>query len=86
MGNCKRIPKEIKNEVLSRLKQGSKVADLSSEYGISNKTIYNWLTKGVTSKISKLEYSRLKRERDDLLKIVGSLTLKVEKREKKRGH
>ena len=83
MGGYKRIPKEIKDEVLSRLKTGNKVTDLAKEYGVSDKTIYNWLSAGMEAVISPLEYARLKRERDDLLRLVGNLTLQVEKRKKK---
>jgi hypothetical protein len=86
MGGYKRIPKEIKDEVLARIKQGLKVPQLADEYGISAKTIYNWLSAGVRVEVSTLEYSRLRRERDDLLRLVGNLTLKVEKLKKKRGY
>jgi len=86
MSGYKRIPKEIKDEVLARIKQGQKVPDLASEYAISSKTIYNWLSAGVVDEVSSLEYSRLKRERDDLLRLVGNLTLEVEKGKKKRGY
>ena len=85
MGSYKRIPKEIKDEILARLKGGSKVPELAKEYGVSEKSIYNWLASGVRGEISPLEYARLKRERDDLLKLVGNLTLQVEKRKKKWG-
>lgn len=85
MGGYKRIPKEIKDEVLARVKQGEKAPQLAQEYGISVKSIYNWLSSGVKSEVSMLEYARLKRERDDLLRLVGNLTLEVEKRKKKRG-
>ena len=83
MGSYKRIPKEIKDEILARLKGGSKVPELAKDYGVSEKSIYNWLASGVRGEISPLEYARLKRERDDLLKLVGNLTLQVEKRKKK---
>jgi len=86
MSGYKRIPKEIKDEVFTRIKQGQKVPQIASEYGISTKTIYNWLSSGVQSEVSTLEYARLKRERDDLLRLVGNLTLEVEKRKKKRGN
>ncbi len=86
MGGYKRIPKEIKDEVLARIKQGHKVPQLASEYGISTKTIYNWLSSGVAVEVSALEHARVKRERDDLLRLVGNLTLEVEKRKKKRGY
>lgn len=60
MGGYKRIPKEIKDEVLARIKQGQKVPQLASEYGISTKTIYNWLSAGVQAEVSTLEYARIK--------------------------
>lgn len=86
MGGYKHIPKEIKDEVLARIKQGQKVPQLAEQYGISTKTIYNWLSAGVQAEVSTLEYARLKRERDDLLRLVGNLTLEVEKRKKKRDY
>ena len=33
MGSYKRIPKEIKDEILARLKGGSTVPELAKEYG-----------------------------------------------------
>jgi transposase InsO family protein len=82
MGGYKRISKEIKDEVLAKVRQGHKVPQLAAEYGISVQTIYAWLQKGVEGGTSALELSKLKRERDDLLKLVGTLTLEVEKRKK----
>ena len=86
MAGYKKISKEIKEEILTRIKQGSKVVDLANEYGVSGKSIYRWLSAGVQSEISRLEYSKIKRERDDLLRLVGNLTLEVERRKKKQGH
>ncbi|OGZ28980.1 MAG: hypothetical protein A2427_03840 [Candidatus Nealsonbacteria bacterium RIFOXYC1_FULL_40_7] len=86
MSGYKRIPKEIKDEILSRIKQGGKVLQLAAEYGVSNKTIYNWLSSGVSAEISALEFARIKRERDDLLRLVGNLTLEINQRKKKRGY
>jgi len=86
MAGYKRIPKEIKDEVLSFVKQGRKVPQLAGEYGINPNTIYKWLSLGTKSEVSALEHARIKRERDDLLKIVGNLTLQVEKRKKKQGY
>ena len=82
----KKIPKEIREEVLARIKEGIKIPQLASEYGLNSRTIYAWLEKGVSKQVSPLEFARIKRERDDLLRLVGNLTLKVEKRKKKRGY
>ena len=77
------IDKEIKQQILDRAKEGISVPQLSREHGVSTKTIYNWLGKGTTSNPSALEYNRLKRERDELLKLVGKLTMDLSK--EKRG-
>ena len=75
MGTFKAIPKEIKEQILKRIKEdGVSVADTAAEHGISTKTIYNWMrNKGVES-TNILEISRLKRENKELLEIIGRLT------------
>lgn len=76
MNNFHFIPKEVKDQILARIKnEGTAVADLAKEHGISDRTIYGWLQKGVDSQISFLEYSRLKRENKLLFEMVGKLTL-----------
>lgn len=77
------IAKEVKEEILSKVKLGEKVADLSGKYGISVKTIYTWLEKGVTRKVSFLEYSKLRKENQVLKEIIGVLTVELEKTKKK---
>lgn len=39
----KAVPKQIKEEVLAKVKAGEKVADLAKQYGISDKTLAEWL-------------------------------------------
>lgn len=71
------IPKEIHDEVVAKIKAGAKVADIAATYGISTKTIYHWLTKDSDSDdtISVAKYSKLKRENEELKRIIGKLTL-----------
>jgi len=39
-----RIAKEIRDEIINKLKhEGLSVTDAAKQYGISDKTIYNWL-------------------------------------------
>lgn len=45
MSGFKAIPKEIKDQVLVRVKEGVPVAQLADEHGISAKTIYIWISK-----------------------------------------
>lgn len=73
---AKRIPKEIRDEVLSKARAGEKIAQLAERYGISTKTIYTWLTKDSGEDlISVLKHNKLKRENEELKRIIGKLTL-----------
>jgi len=77
------ISNEIKEEVIAKVKAGQKVTDLAGQYGISTKTIYNWLRGQVTEQVSYREYKRVMKENEDLKKILGVLTLELEKSKKK---
>lgn len=72
----RRIPAEIKKEVLEKVKAGAKVAELVERYGISAKTIYGWLARDSGSDVvTVLKYNKLKRENAELKRIIGELTL-----------
>jgi uncharacterized protein YjcR len=74
--SARRIPTEIHDEVVAKAKAGEKVADLASIYGISTKTIYGWLSKDSGEEIvSVIKYNKLKRENEELKRIIGKLTL-----------
>jgi len=79
------IADEVKQEVVEKVKQGESVTDLAQQYGISNKTIYNWLKRKAESNISVLEHNKLKRENTLLKEIIGGLTIELEKTKKKTG-
>ncbi len=72
----KMIPKEIHDEVVAKIKGGENVAEVAERYGISTKTIYHWLTKDSGEEvISVLKYNKLKKENEELKRIIGKLTL-----------
>lgn len=72
------IPKEIKDEILAKAKSGEKVSELASQYGISIKTIYIWLRLDAKEPvISVLKYNKLKRENEELKKLLGEVTLEL---------
>lgn len=84
MGTVKFIPKEIKEQILKRIKEeGITVAVAAADAGISTKTIYNWMRGKTLTDGSVLEISRLKRENKELLEIIGELTHEVKKSKKK---
>jgi hypothetical protein len=63
-----------KQEIITRIRDnGEKVTDLAREYGVWSKTIYTLLRNKVNQPNIALELSRVIRERDTLLKIVGEL-------------
>lgn len=59
------------------------MSQLAEEHGISSQTIYGWLGKGVTAPPSVLEVSRLKRENQTLMEIIGRLTVQLSLMEKR---
>ncbi len=81
----KRIPVETRNEILAKVKSGQTVLEVAQQYAVSTKTIYAWLTNETRPEISVLEYNRIKRENEELKRIIGIITLELE-RGKKNGH
>ncbi len=78
MGTMRFIPKEIKQEILGKVKQGGKVMDLSKQYGISDKTIYYWLRQNTGEDVvSAVKYNKLKRENEELKRLLGEITLEM---------
>ncbi len=84
MGTVKFIPKEIKEQILKRIKEeGITTKQAAEEHGVSTKTIYNWIRGKTLSDGSILEISRLKRENKELMEIIGELTHNLRKSKKK---
>lgn len=78
-----RVAKEVKEQILKRVKEeGVSVSQASQDHGVSEVTIYKWLTKGVSGSPSWAEFSRLKKENKGLLELVGSLTVKLSQAQK----
>lgn len=78
-----RISKEIKEQVLNRIKnEGVSVANAAKDHGISTHTIYKWLGAGATT-VSVLEHNKLKKENERLKQLLGEITLKLSLDEKR---
>ena len=70
------IPKEIKEEILGKARSGQRIAELAKQYGISDKSIYTWLRQDTGEEvISVLKYNKLRRENEELKRLIGELTL-----------
>ena len=71
-----RIPKEKKEEILAKIRAGEKVPALAAQYGMSDKTIYYWLRADTGEEvISIVKYNKLKRENEELKRLLGEVTL-----------
>ena len=81
----KPIPKNTKEEILGKIKNGEKVVSLSAQYGISHKTIYTWLRNQVKPKITLSAWNKLKWENEELKRLIGVITLELEKGKKNRN-
>jgi Mor family transcriptional regulator len=74
----RRIAKEIKEEIINKVHTGERVADLAEQYAVSIKTIYGWLRQDTGEDVvSVLQYNKLKRENEELKRLIGELTLNM---------
>ncbi len=79
----KRYSNEIKEEVLGKIRNGQKVSEIANTYGIKETTVRTWLDRDTVSPGSEtLELSRLRRENESLLRLVGQLTYESDMRKK----
>jgi transposase-like protein len=84
MGKAYKISPEVKADIIRRIKdEGIAVAQAAKDHGVHESTIYNWLGGGVKSAPTWSEFSRMKKERDDLLRLVGELTVRLSTAQKK---
>lgn len=84
MGTFRVIAKEIKEQILTRIKQdGVSVPQAAKEAGISDSTIYTWL--GRTGQGSVVETLRLRRELQAAYELIGKLTTELSAFKKKKG-
>ncbi len=87
----KRIPEPVRNIIIERVKNGERVDDVAGEFSINPNTIRKWLGElGIPVSSGKkkgrseaLEISKLKREKQQLLEIIGELTVLTKQSKKK---
>jgi transposase len=74
----RRIAKEIRDEIVSKVQTGERVAELAEQYAVSAKTIYGWLRQDSgEAVVSMLHYNKLRRENEELKRLIGELTLNM---------
>jgi len=80
-----KIAPELKEQIINRIKNdGITVVQAAKDHGISEGTIYAWLSKRIEGQPTLAEIVRLKRENAQLLQLVGEITLKLSETQKKK--
>ena len=83
----RRIAREIREEIVNKVQAGERVADLAEQYAVSAKTIYGWLRQDTgEAVISVLQYNKLKRENEELKRLIGELTLNMHLQKKSKQY
>lgn len=66
---------ELKAEIIAKVKSGRIVSSVAEEHGIKSKAVYDMIRGETQGKDSAaLEISKLKREKEVLLKLIGQMT------------
>lgn len=79
-----RVPQELKQQILERIKIGDKpISQIAEEHGVSSNTVYTWLSKNTEGSPSQMEYMRLQKENRQLFELVGKLTVQLSVAQKK---
>ena len=87
----KKVPEPVKKLIIERVKNGEKVDEIATEFDLYPNTIRKWLSElqisvsstGNKGRSEVLEISKLKREKQQLLEIIGELTVLTRQSKKK---
>ena len=84
MANFRVIAKDVREQIINRIKNdGVSASQAARDAGVSPKTVYGWLTKGVVKEPCIIEMNKLRRENQFLMMLLGKLTMEKAQREKK---
>jgi transposase-like protein len=84
MARNKTYSKELKEEVVGKVREGFGLSETGTMYGISPSTISGWLGRSAEGRTGdELQIGKLKRENEALLRIIGQLTYESELKKKR---
>lgn len=80
-----RTAPDVKEQIINRIKNdGVTVGQAAKDHGLHETTIYGWLGKKAEGIPSILEFAKVKRERDELFRLLGEVTLRMSEAQKKK--
>lgn len=79
----KPIDQVTKDAILADIKNGMRVMEAATKYGLSDKTVYGWMrVQADNTGTSSLEVAKLRKENQDLKEIIGMFALEKKRAEK----
>jgi len=80
-----RVAPEIKEQIINRIKnEGVTIVQAAKDHGLPESTIATWIAKRIEGQPSLGDLIKLKKENDELKRLVGDITLKLSETQKKR--
>lgn len=85
-----RYPQELIDRIIEEIKtSGKSVNQIATENGLNPKTVYTWVRKasngsGSSQNALILENKKLKKEKQELIQLIGRLSIDVDKLNKKK--
>lgn len=78
-----RIASEIREQILHRIRaEGISATQAAREHGVSVKSVYYWLRKKVEMPSNILQINKLKRENEELQRLLGKAMVEIERSKK----
>lgn len=78
----KYVDQKVKTEIITKVREdGVSVRDAAAQYGISSKTIYNWMRAGVVNSSTSLilENNKLRKELEQAYNLLGRATAEMQR-------
>lgn len=78
-----RIASDVRQQIMHRVQHdGVSVIQVAQEHGINKNTVYYWLSKKAEQGPNILQINKLKRENEELQKLLGRAMMEIERSKK----
>jgi transposase-like protein len=83
MSTRTRIPAELRDQIINRIRtEGVSAAQAAKEHGVGTPTVYAWLRRSTVLPSNILQINKLKRENEELKRLLGQAMLMNERSKK----